>query len=204
MTIEGQGADAPMDGQRQLALIRDWSGDDQNAQWNSIRHRRCHDKKRLHQRVSCERGDGGPGGGGGGLAAQAAIYVQGATLVVEDSTFDKIGPKEGTVISGGAGGGGGGLLGNGGGGNLGGGGGGGARGGGRNEVNRSGDTGGGGGRTVFSGRNSGLRSVAAAQAAIYAVVVAVASITLTLMRRTVPAAVAAALRTSQHGSTCVF
>ena len=105
-------------------------------------------------------GDGGTGGGGGGLGAGGAIYVDvGASLIVENSTFENNGAigGNGNNLFIGGGGGGGGLSGNGGNGcELSGGGGGGSRGNGGNGplgYCLSGSGGGGGGGTVFSGGN---------------------------------------------------
>jgi len=97
------------------------------------------------------KGGDGTNGGGGGLGAGGAIYAHnGASIIVESSTF------EGNQALGGNGagiekfesGGGGGLAGNGGGGGAAGGGGGGARDGGASSLAGGG---GGGGGTVFPG-----------------------------------------------------
>jgi hypothetical protein len=103
------------------------------------------------------KGGDGHDGGGGGLGAGGAIYVDdGASLTVDNSTFENNGAVGGNGSSG-FGGGGGGLFGNGGRGSDspdggGGGGGGGARGdGGNATVLSDGTNGGGGGGTVFSG-----------------------------------------------------
>jgi len=101
------------------------------------------------------KGGDGRDGGGGGLGAGGAIYVDdGASLTVDNSTFENNGAVGGNGSSG-LEGGGGGLFGNGGAGGAGGnggGGGGGARGDGGKETSLSdGSNGGGGGGTVFSG-----------------------------------------------------
>ena len=97
------------------------------------------------------KGGDGANGGGGGLGAGGAVYVHnGASIVVENSTFEgnqAIGGN-GAGIEKGEGGGGGGLAGNGGAGSAGSGGGGGARDGGAGTLNGGG---GGGGGTVFAG-----------------------------------------------------
>jgi hypothetical protein len=107
-------------------------------------------------------GNGGNGGGGGGLGAGGAIYVgEGASLMVENSTFENngaVGGNGGFDPNAAGGGGGGGLSGNGGDGcyNAGGGGGG-LRGNGGQSGNFPGiclfGGGGGGGGTVFGGGN---------------------------------------------------
>ncbi|HXF97905.1 MAG TPA: nickel-binding protein [Gaiellaceae bacterium] len=111
------------------------------------------------------RGGNGADGGGGGMGAGGAVYVQGGTLRVGWSTFERNGARGGDgspgVFGGSGGGGGGGLGGNGGTGKEGGGGGGGARGNsaagaepGCLNVCLGGAAGGGGGGTLKHGERS--------------------------------------------------
>jgi uncharacterized repeat protein (TIGR01451 family) len=163
ISIEGNGARIEHSGTATLRAFAVAGGLEQVAGTGDLTIRELHVKGFL-----AKGGDGGDGGGGG-LGAGGAIYVRGANLTVEGSTFEGNGAQGGNGGSSqqGAGGGGGGLGGNGGraGGPVedrfssGGGGGGGARGNGGSSIVtgpfgqfRGGSQGGGGGGTLRAGQ----------------------------------------------------
>jgi hypothetical protein len=156
ITIEGNGATLQWTGAGNSRLFAIGPLDDPNfpSGTGSLTLRNVYIKN-----FHVKGGDGGNGGGGGGLGAGGAIYVgDGASLTVENSTFDSNGAVGGNGGgSGSVSGGGGGLSGNGGDGdsNSGGGGGGsrgnGGKGGSADLTADVSGGGGGGGGTVFSG-----------------------------------------------------